>query len=354
MKPGNIKDVMDLAKRARERGHRFNPCFVSPPGVGKSEIVQQWCKENGYDFIDIRLAYKEAPDMIGFPQPREVTDKNGTVRQVCLYFTPEIWPTEGKGVIFLDEINRGTTSVMNTCMQLLTDRKIEKYSLPEGWIIAAAINPENEHNDVNTMDTALKDRLEIFEVNYDKKTFVSFMKDSSWDKNIVMFVESNMWSYSKPEDVGETAGNKYLSPRTLSKLNAALKSDIPKDMELDFYEGILGKNVGRAFFQFMNDEQPVLYKDIVKNPAKAFEKLKRFSDPAKYMAGHISLTIKDIVENHDIDDELLVKVILNIPADSGPSLVSELEFKRKDPTLLDRLLKNYPAVKKYFKDVLNK
>lgn len=349
MKQSQIYTIMDLARRARQNHRKFNPLFVGPPGIGKSEIIQDWCKINNLPFIDLRAAYMEAPDLIGFPSVETVDG-----RQITVHNVPEFWPTEGEGVLLLEEPNRGTTSVMNTMMQLLTDRKVHKYCLPPGWIIAGAINPENEHNDVNTMDTALKDRFEIFEVNYDKKVFLQFMKQNDWDNNIIMFIESNMWTYSKPEDVGEGIGNKYISSRTFSKLNAALKSEVPKDMELDIYEAVLGKNVGRAFFQFMNDEQPVLYKDIIKNPKQAFAKLAKFSDPADYKAGHISLTIKDIVDNHDISDDVLKDVLLHIPADNGPALISELEYKRKDKTLLDRMVKNYPEIKKYFRDVLNK
>ena len=350
MKQTDIYAIMDLARRARQNHRKFNPLFVGPPGIGKSEIIQDWCKINNLPFIDLRAAYLEAPDLIGFPS----VEKSGD-RQITVHNVPEFWPVDGEGVLLLEEPNRGTTSVMNTFMQLLTDRKVHKYCLPDGWIICGAINPENEHNDVNVMDTALKDRFEIFEVNYDKKTFINFMQLNDWDKNIQMFIESNTWTYSKPEDIGEAIGNKYISPRTFSKLNAALLSQVPKEMELDIYESVLGKNVGRAFFQFMNDEQPVLYKDIVKNPKSAFNKLKKFSDPKDYKAGHISLTMKDVVENHDIkNDDLLAQILLNIPADNGPALISELEYKQKDPTLLDRMVKNYPEIKRYFRDILNK
>ncbi len=349
MKQNQIYTIMDLARRARQNHRKFNPLFVGPPGIGKSEIIQDWCKRNNLPFIDLRAAYLEAPDLIGFPSVENVDG-----RQVTVHNVPEFWPVDGEGVLLLEEPNRGTTSVMNTMMQLLTDRKVHKYVLPPGWIIAGAINPENEHNDVNTMDTALKDRFEIFEVNYDKNTFVEFMKVNDWDNNIIMFIESNTWTYSKPEDVGDGIGNKYLSSRTFSKLNAALKSEVPKEMELDIYEAILGKNVGRAFFQFMNDEQPVLYKDIIKNPKQAFAKLAKFSNPEDYKAGHISLTMKDIVDNHDIKDDVLAQVLLHIPADHGPALISDLEYKRKDNTLLTRMTQNYPEIKKYFRDVLNK
>lgn len=352
MKPGNIFQIMNLARKARQNGEMFNPVFVSAPGLGKTEIIQQWCVENNLPFVVFTSALYEAPDVKGFPIVNVI---EGRQRQTTAI--PDWWPNSGEGVVILEEINRGTTSIMN-CLMSLTDKRrgFDGYKLPEGWIVCGAINHESELYDVNTMDTALKDRLEFFDVNYDKKEFQGFMKKNKWHNDIQMFVESNVWTYTKPEDMGEISGSKYIAPRTLSKMNAVLISEDPKatDMELIIYESVLGKNVGRTFFQFRNDEQPVLYKDICKNPEKAFAKLRQFSDPANYKAGHISLTVKDIVENHDIEDKLLVKVLLNIPADIGPSFVSELEYKRKDPTLLNRLVKDYPEVKKYFREVLNK
>ena len=354
MRPNQINEVMNLAARAREKGFKWNPLFVGPPGVGKSEIVQQWCKENNYEFIDFRAAYRESVDLTGYPQPQNVTDENGHTRQITRYFTPEFLPTDGKGVFFLDEVNRGTTSVMNTFMQILTDRRIDKYELPQGWIIAGAINPENEMYDVNTMDSALRDRFEIFEVNYDKKTFMNYMKQMNWDERIQMFIDSGVWHYCKPEDVGSVAGNKYLSPRTFSKLNAALKSEVPKSIEVDVYESILGKNTGRAFFQFVTDDAPVLYKDLVENKKKAFAKLESFcKDEKNYKVGHIAITIKDIVDRDEISDDLLAELALVIPADAAMSLISELEFKRKDNTILGRM-KKYKHVQKHLQDVLNR
>lgn len=363
MKPSQIGDVLDLARRAKSKGKVLNPVFVSAPGLGKTEIIQQWCKSQNLPFIVFTSALYEAPDVKGFPI---VKIDPVTGRQQQTTAIPDYWPSDGEGVVILEEINRGTTSIMN-CLMSLTDQRrgFDGYKLPEGWIVCGAINHESELYDVNAMDPALKDRLEFFEVNYDKKEFIQFMNENDWHQDVRMFVESNTWSYVKPEDIGEAGGTKYIAPRTLSKLNAALLAGIPKDnsgFDLTIYESILGKNVGSTFFQFRNDEQPVLFKDIVKNPDKAFLKLKKFSDPQNYKAGHVSLTVKDLVENSaDLKDDLLVKVIFNIPADEGPNLISQLEYKAKKADskvvsgeFLDRIVKNYPEVKKYFRDVLNK
>lgn len=350
MRPIEIFDVMDMARRARANDFIFNPLFVGAPGLGKTEIIQEWCEARNLPFIVITSATYEAPDIKGFPRVEII---NGKQRQT--FATPTMWPDDGEGVIILEEVNRGTTSVMN-CWMSLTDKRrgFDEYKLPKGWIVAGCINPENEFNDVNVMDTALKDRFEIFEVNYDKATHLDFMKKTDYHPSIQHFIETGTWTYSKPEDVGNLAGTKYLSPRTYSKLNAALKSNIPENLELTTYESILGKNVGQTFFQFTTDQQPILYKDILNSTKKALAKLEDFSNPDNYKSGHITITIRDIVEKNDISDELLSKVCLVIPADQSQDLLKQLSFKRKDNELLARIFKDFPEVKKYLKNILDK
>lgn len=350
MKPGEIYDIMDLARRARAQDQIFNPLFVGAPGLGKTEIIQEWCIERKLPFIVITSATYEAPDIKGFPRVEII---NGKQRQT--FATPDFWPDDGEGVVILEEVNRGTTSVMN-CWMSLTDKRrgFDGYKLPQGWIVAGCINPENEFNDVNIMDTALKDRFEMFEVNYDKPTFVDFMNKTKWEASVIQFVETGTWGYAKPEDVGNIAGSRYSSPRTLSKLNAALKSQVPENLALAIYESILGKNLGQSFFQFTTDQQPIMYKDILNSTKKALSKLEEFSNPENYKSGHITITIRDIVDKNEITDELLAKVALVIPADQSQDLMKQLSFKRKDNELLPRIFKEFPEVKKYLKSVLDK
>lgn len=336
MKPSHIFDVLDLALTIREEGGTFNPLFVGPPGVGKSSVVQQWCKRNNMPFIDLRAAYLESPDLIGYPS---ITTKEG--RQITTHNTPEFWPTAGKGVVLLEEPNRGTTAVLNTFMQILTDRAIHTYKLPDGWIIVGCINPETESYDVNVMDAALKNRFEIFEVDFELNTFVQYMKDQDYHPSIMMFVES-VWKFVPPEKIVE--GGKYVSPRSFSKLQAVLQAGLNKELELTVFQSILGDNYGRAFYSFMHDEIPVLYKDLLDNPKKSLSRLKTYSDPQNYNNAQISITIKDIVKINEIADDLLHDVLLSIPPDQAISLIKELSFARSEEKLVEHLFKKYKDV----------
>jgi len=349
MRPSEIFNVLDLAREIRKQQGTFNPLFVGPPGLGKSEIVQAWAKQNSLPFIDLRAAYLESPDVIGFPSIEKVEG-----RQVTVHNTPDFWPTEGEGVLLLEEVNRANTSVMNTFMQLLTDRKVHKYSLPPGWVVVGCINPEGSEYDVNTMDAALKDRFEIFKVEYDKETFVNFMKSNYWDKSISMFVQSNVWQYFEPSEITSNPGAKYLSPRTFSKLNNVIKSGffMSTDFELMTYKTILGDNVGKTFYNFKYNQRPILYQELLTNTDVAVGMLREYGNPDNLKNDLISITISDIVECNTIDDDLLVKVLEVLPVDHGAGLVRDLEFKRNKEDILGRICAKHSHIKKLFKDVL--
>lgn len=355
IKPSMIHDILDVALAARKQGRVFNPLFAGPPGLGKSEIVQAWCKKNKYKFVDIRAAYLEAPDLIGFPSIEKVDG-----RQVTVHNIPEFWPDENYKepfVVLLEEVNRGTTSVMNTFMQMLTDRCVHKYKLPELAIIVSNINPESDTDDVSSMGAALRDRFEIFNVEYDQESFLNHMKESNWENSIIGFVESGTFNYKEPDAVGVNVGSKYISPRTLSKLNTVLKAGIKKDHELVFFTSILGDNVGRDFYSFLRDDSPVLASDIEFQTERAIAKLKKYSEVDNYRAGMISLTVKSILTSSYIGDELLAEVVLAIPVDQSVGLINELEyqFNKSNDTktdLLSRLIKVNSNVKKKLVDVV--
>lgn len=357
MKQTDIFLIMDLAKRARENGDNFNPLFSGPPGVGKSQIVQQWAEKNNYPLIDIRPAYFEAPDMIGYPT---VEVRNG--RQITIHNTPEIWPDPKElpfGVLLLEEVNRAQPSTMNALMQLLTDRKVHNYKLPEGWIIAACINPDNGANDVNHMDSALKDRFEIFNIEYDKKTFTSYMNDKNWDIGIVQFIESNSWIFKNPEDIGNVEGSKYLSPRSWSKANSAIKAGIPEELEYQVYQELLGQNTGKAFFSFRKDEIPVTYEDLLTKEKESLGRLKKYSNPENLKNAQLSITIRSMIENAkevNANDDILIKVALTLPADQATSMISNIEYKLelKAGSIFERICKKDENALKYFKYTLKK
>jgi hypothetical protein len=358
MKPSHITTIMDTALEARKAGEVFNPMFTGEAGLGKSQIVQQWVKKQrernpNFGFIDLRIAYMEAPDLIGLPE-NEVTKDGG---RITSHYQPDFWPREvdSEGLILLEEPNRGTTGVMNCLMQLLTDRKVHKYELPKGWLIAACINPDSDKYDVNTMDTALKDRFEEFEIEYDALSFLEFMEASSWDDNIQRFVGDGLWIYKTSKELGQNG--KYISPRTWSKVNAAEKASIRSNRNLHriVVNSILGKDIGNEYHKYCFDQAPVTAADLLKDSNAALAKLREHSQPDTYKGDMIAATVESIIKAYggikkdcrtdQIDEDLMADVAKIIPADMAVQLLKGCGFKvtkGKMSDFLNDFVKRHP------------
>ncbi len=355
MKPSNIFKVLDMTVKVNETGKVFNPLFTGDAGVGKSEICQAWAKDRGYKLLDIRPAYLEGPDFIGLPFV--VKDDSNIERSINAL--PEFWPTEGKGLLLIEEPNRANNSTLNCMMQILTDRAVGKYKLPPGWIIASCINPDNAMYSVNTMDTALYNRFEEFEVKYDFHEFVAFMEKNNWHSNVVTFVKSGTWVHRSPEEIANDKEGKYISPRSWSKMNNAETSGLQDDSSLHYEAsmGILGKAVGTMYHKFIYEITPVTAKDIVEDKEKAFEKLKGYSSKSTYRGDLLDVTVESISKEfgklEGLTEQLAIDVVMTIPMDQGNNLLLKLFMDNHIPAPKE-LVEKYPTLKEHIKYALKR
>ena len=102
-----------------------------------------------------------------------------------------------KGLLFLDEVNRAEDDVMQAIFQLVYDRKVGTYILPEGWSVHCAGNfgKGDSYNVNNFNDEALLDRFCHLEVTTGTRYYegwVSWMKDNyPQSDKILQFVGFN-------------------------------------------------------------------------------------------------------------------------------------------------------------------
>lgn len=359
MKSMQIREVLDLAFEARKQDLIFNPLFTGDAGLAKSFQCKAWAKEKqkqnpNFGFIDLRIAYMEAPDLIGFP--KEVPDEQSPTGFKTIHCLPDFWPREGEGLLLLEEPNRGTIGVMNCLMQLLTDRTVHKYILPKGWVVAACINPESAEYAVNNMDAALKNRFEEFEIDYDHNSFVEFIEEAKWHAPLVSFIKSGAWVYKSTKELAK--GATYISPRTLEKINNAEKSGLSKNKPLHFItaRGTLGKDVGKAYHKFCFEEAPITYNELLENKEEALNRLKKQCKPGAYQGDMVGITVESIsknfiaqedddITNSKIGEKTMADVCAIIPADQGVNLLKSCAINANRGNVamyLKHLVTKYP------------
>ena len=66
---------------------------------------------------------------------------------------------DGKGILFLDELNMAPPVMQGVAQQLILDRKIGSYKVPEGWLILSAGNRKEDRASVFEMPSPSANRF---------------------------------------------------------------------------------------------------------------------------------------------------------------------------------------------------
>jgi MoxR-like ATPase len=154
------------------------------PGVGKSSIVAQAALQAGLEFVDVRVSQLAPTDLRGLPVPERLEQGGGISR----WYPPEFLPRGGAGILFLDELNMAAPSMQGVAQQLILDRRIGNYQLPDGWFVWAAGNRKEDRASVFDMPTALANRFAHIEISPDVASFKSYAIAHGVSEHIISFL----------------------------------------------------------------------------------------------------------------------------------------------------------------------
>jgi MoxR-like ATPase len=126
----------------------------------KSEIVQQIAQELNWHLIDLRLTRMDSTDLTGLPYLHEATKKT-------IYYLPEFYPTEEMikswskdgCIIFLDELSSCEPRLQVSAYQLVLERRINDYKVPDNVMIIAAGNRIEDNCIAYDLTAAISDRF---------------------------------------------------------------------------------------------------------------------------------------------------------------------------------------------------
>lgn len=139
------------------------PIVWGPPGWTKSATVNSLADDLGLPVFDLRLSDKEASDLGGIPSPTN-REYNGVVRRVVEYLAnarlpwADLYGEDYPCVLFLDELDRASRSVLNVALQVLLDRGVNGRFLSRRCRVVAAGNGSSDR-DTTPLNTAVNTRL---------------------------------------------------------------------------------------------------------------------------------------------------------------------------------------------------
>jgi MoxR-like ATPase len=168
-------------KKLVDHDLKLSTMIWGPPGIGKSSIVAQTAGAHGMEMIDLRLSQLAPTDLRGLP----VADHEHGVSR---WYPPEFLPREGRGVLFLDEVNLAPPAIQGIAQQLILDRKVGSYSLPGGWFIWAAGNRKEDRAAVFDMPAPLANRFIHLVVESDFESFKAYAVGHGIHEHLLAFL----------------------------------------------------------------------------------------------------------------------------------------------------------------------
>lgn len=216
-----------------------------PPGIGKSDIVAGIGRKQKRPVIDLRLLLMEPTDLKGIP-----------------YYNPESkemrWakPTELPGekevdlhnaILFLDEINAAPQSVQAAAYQLILNRKVGEYRLPDGVSIVAAGNRETDKAVTFRMPSALANRFVHFDLTVNYEDWESWAIEHRISSDVLGFLKAHpqhLFNFNPKE-----SGKAFATPRSWAFVSQLLDDDMEDSLNGIMVEGTVGQGLGIEFMQ---------------------------------------------------------------------------------------------------------
>jgi len=174
--PAALERFLEALVRA---GVRTSLMIWGPPGIGKSSIVEAVSKRLNLQLVDLRLSQLAPTDLRGLPVPRD---------GVSTWYPPEFLPRSGRGVLFLDEINLAPPAMQGIAQQLILDRRVGSYRLPDEWFVWAAGNRKEDRASVFEMPAPLANRFLHVSVEADFDSFREFALRTGIEEQVLAFL----------------------------------------------------------------------------------------------------------------------------------------------------------------------
>jgi hypothetical protein len=151
--------------------------LVGEAGVGKTQITKQLARELGYHSTVINTAHfsllsagipvKTETDFFNIAVPNSLPDGS----------TPTI--------LVFDELNRGTPQAISTFFNLIEDRRLFNYKLPDNCFIIGTMNPPTDGYQVSDFlsDSAMLRRLKLLAITFDTNEWIKYAKTNRFHAN---------------------------------------------------------------------------------------------------------------------------------------------------------------------------
>lgn len=260
------------------------PIFLwGPPGIGKSDIVHQIGNSMSAHTIDVRLSLWEPTDIKGIPYYAA----NDNSMQ---WAAPAELPTLALAkkhkwiILFLDEMNSAAPAVQAAAYQLILNRKVGQYTLPDNVLIVAAGNREADKGVTYRMPAPLSNRFVHFEMRVDFESWLEWAIDNNIHPDVIGHVtvhKQDLFDFDP-----RSSGRSFATPRSWTFVSELIEDgDVEEETLADLVCGAVGEGVGVKFMATMKNSGKL------PNPTEVLNGKVKKLDESVEISGRYSLTV---------------------------------------------------------------
>jgi hypothetical protein len=233
------KSILRAMKKQR-------PIFIwGPPGIGKSDIVSQITNTfEDSKLIDIRLSLWDPTDIKGMPY---YAANDNTMKWAPPMELPDAAMAKKYKtiVLFLDEMNSAAPAVQAAAYQLILNRRVGTYVLPDNVLIVAAGNRDADKGVTYRMPAPLANRFVHLELKVDFDDWFQWATENKIHTDVVgylTFSKKDLYDFDP-----KSPSRSFATPRSWSFVSELLEDDDVENTTTDLVSGSVGEGLAVKF-----------------------------------------------------------------------------------------------------------
>lgn len=336
------------------------PLIVGESGIGKTALAKQIAQKNHWSLVVINGNLLKEGEIGGLP----TIEKKATVYAVhhkLKEIDEEI--SQGKTVLlFIDEINRCEHTVQQELMNLILNREINGYNLPEGVKICAAMNPSSKYGSdfdyqVVDMDAAQENRFVWLYMEPDYNQWIDWAIESGIEPKVIEFISTFPdYLHKINEDDIRATPRSYERISKLYKIYEEKKDSISRSVFLNVIKGNVGRVIAEEFVSFVESNYSALisYEEVFSGDSlqeSVMESVKTESHTRLYLTAknilkNLESNIKGQHQDSSFNIDRLI-VFLNLyPVDLKIGIMKDI--RNSYPQVYQHAIENEAFVDSYF------